>query len=114
MKTLTEEEILEKHYKAYKKRIAYPDHIFNAMQEFSDRENARLTAINLKQAELIKHLLPFTERCTIEETYKSEYQKWYNKRKQLESDIATLQSVKEADYLDYGTQQDRFQVNEDE
>ena len=48
-----------------------------------------------KQAELINHITPFTERCTIEETYKLEYQKWYKKRKKLESELSLLQSQAE-------------------
>jgi hypothetical protein len=45
-----------------------------------------------KQKQLIEHIIPFTERCTIEETYKIEYQKWVKKRKRLESELAALEN----------------------
>jgi hypothetical protein len=60
MKTLTKEEILNDYgcpEIPFNEQVImnYPA-ILEAMQEFADQENARLTAINEKQAEYIKHL----------------------------------------------------------
>jgi hypothetical protein len=57
-----------------------------AMQSFSDQENARLTAINAKQRELITYLEKKMQWWSMTDDYR-----W------LCNELASLQSVKEAD-----------------
>lgn len=88
MKTLTKEEILEKWEAESGDRIMdrfdyYERVVFPSMQDFSDQETARLTAISEKQAELIKI---YKEQSAYLGKYSSG---------QLESELQSLKSGEE-------------------